>query len=613
MRILLFTVVILLVAGSCNLPQSEDKKSFRDYQKTETQEEKDKRMQWWRDAGFGMFIHWGLYAVPAGQYGEETNHAEWIQETADIPVKEYEKYTEGFNPVQFDAKEWVRIAKDAGMKYIVITSKHHDGFCLWDSKASDYDIIDRTPYKKDVLKELADACKDQGIVLCFYHSIMDWHHPDAQGINHPDYNYGKGSNPNFPDYVENYLTPQLKELLNNYGKIGVLWFDGEWIAEWTEEQGKDMYNLLRNIQPDIIINNRVGKGRQGMEGMNANENAAGDFGTPEQEILDGSSDLDWESCMTMNDHWGYNKFDANFKSAALLIHNLVDIAAKGGNYLLNVGPTPEGLIPLESIERLQKVGAWMKVNGEVIHNSRGTKPYREHDNIYYIRSKYDEYLYAVLTQWPGSSVQIKYAVPDPGSDISLLGYDKPLEWDIKPSAGININLPDGWQNEEARPVKYAWVIRMKGRQAEVAEAPEFFVDNKLIVKKALLSDPVEVSLKSKTEGAKIYYSLNGDGITSKLAIYTEPIAVDRTLTIDAMAIQEGYVSSPSSQISLLKMSAFKAIKYTFPYSSKYAALGDLSLGDGMFGSEDNIHENWLGFEGVDIVANIDLGGEKFIS
>lgn len=281
----------------------------------ESQKEFDSRMEWWRDARFGMFIHWGIYSVPAGIYKNQDGHAEWIMETAKIPVEEYEKYAGKFNPVKFNANEWVKIAKNTGMKYMVITSKHHDGFCLWDSKVSDYDIMDRTPFKRDVLQELADACKKEGIVFCFYHSIMDWHHPDAKGEN-------------FVSYREEYLKPQLRELVNNYGPLGVLWFDGEWITEWTEDQGKELYNFVRNLQPNIIINNRVGKGRAGMQGMNQYEDAAGDFGTPEQEILEGSSNFDWESCMTLNNHWGYASYDHNWKSTKMLIHNIVDIAAK---------------------------------------------------------------------------------------------------------------------------------------------------------------------------------------------------------------------------------------------------------------------------------------------
>ena len=339
----------------------------------ETKEQRDQRMAWWREARFGMFIHWGLYAIPAGEWDGKPvgSIGEWIMNNAKIPVADYEKLAGQFNPVKFDAKQWARIAKGAGMKYIVLTSKHHDGFCLWDSKVSDYDIMN-TPFKRDLIKELADACKEEGLVLCFYHSIMDWHHPDAQAPHYPTYNTGAKKNPNFPKYFENYLKPQLKELLTNYGKIGVMWFDGEWIPEYTEEMGWEVYNYCKSLQPDLIINNRVGKSRKGMAGMSASEKSAGDFGTPEQEIPPtGFPGLDWETCMTMNDTWGFKKNDRNWKSAATMIRMVIDTSSKGGNMLLNVGPTAEGEIPQPSVERLAEVGKWMKTNSAAIH---GTQP-----------------------------------------------------------------------------------------------------------------------------------------------------------------------------------------------------------------------------------------------
>ncbi|MFM7223730.1 MAG: alpha-L-fucosidase, partial [Bacteroidota bacterium] len=205
---------------------------------SESTSERDARMQWWRDATFGMFIHWGAYAVPAGVYqGKEVKGiGEWIMNSAKIPIPEYEKFVQQFNPVQFNAKEWVSIAKNAGMKYIVITSKHHDGFCIWDSKVTNYDIMDASPFKRDILKELSDACKAAGIKLCFYHSIMDWHEPDAESKK--DYAHQHTPQPDFSNYRENYLKPQLKELIQKYDPA-VLWFDGEWIPEWTEPQGRD--------------------------------------------------------------------------------------------------------------------------------------------------------------------------------------------------------------------------------------------------------------------------------------------------------------------------------------------------------------------------------------
>ncbi|RPJ32459.1 MAG: alpha-L-fucosidase, partial [Planctomycetaceae bacterium] len=333
---------------------------------------KDERMAWWRDARFGMFIHWGLYAVPAGTYnGKRVDGiGEWIMNNGKIPVKEYEKYTEQFNPIGFNADQWVRMAKNAGMKYIVITSKHHDGFCLWDSKVTDYDIMDATPFKRDILKELAQACKKHGVKLCFYHSIMDWHHPDAQAPFYPNYNDTKQSNPNFDRYVDTYLKPQIAELLTNYGPLGVMWFDGEWIKDWTEPKGKDMYAYIRGIRPSIIINNRVGKGRKGMEGLSKSDEYAGDFGTPEQQIPPtGLPGVDWETCMTINDTWGYKSYDENWKSTEELIRNLADIASKGGNFLLNVGPTPEGLFPRPIERRLEEIGNWMAVNRESIYGT----------------------------------------------------------------------------------------------------------------------------------------------------------------------------------------------------------------------------------------------------
>ena len=332
----------------------------------ETKEEKDNRMAWWREARFGMFIHWGLYAVPAGEWKGETKHAEWILTTAQIPVKQYEKFASQFNPVKFDAEQWVKVAKDAGMKYIVITSKHHDGFCLFDSKHTDYDVIDATPFKRDILKELSDECRKQGLKMCWYHSIMDWHHPDYMPRRKWEKRSAEGAD--FDRYIK-YMKDQVEEIVTNYGEIGVLWFDGEWESTWDQKKGRDLYRFVRSLQPNIIINNRVGKGRAGMAGTFDPETAAGDFGTPEQEIPATGLGYDWETCMTMNDHWGYNKNDHNWKSKEDLIRKLVDIASKGGNFLLNVGPTAEGLFPNPSIERLAAMGNWMKVNGESIYGT----------------------------------------------------------------------------------------------------------------------------------------------------------------------------------------------------------------------------------------------------
>ena len=337
----------------------------------ETQAQHDKRMAWFREARFGMFIHWGVYAEAAGEWrGKKSGGAgEWIMNDLHIPATDYEKLAGQFNPTHFNAREWVRVAKDAGMRYIVITSKHHDGFNMFDSKVSNYTIVKATPFKRDPMKELAAACQEAGITFCFYHSIMDWHHPDAQRGSFPNYN-GAQHNPNFPRYVENYLKPEVKELLTNYGRIGIIWFDGEWINDWTGPMGKDMYAWCRSLQPGVIVNNRVGKNRMG-QGASSGPDAAGDYATPEQQIPPNGFDtgVDWESCMTMNNTWGFVKSDKNWKSTAAIVHMLIDCSSKGGNFLLNVGPTGEGMIPAPSVQRLEEVGHWLKTNGEAIYGT----------------------------------------------------------------------------------------------------------------------------------------------------------------------------------------------------------------------------------------------------
>ncbi|RQW07490.1 alpha-L-fucosidase, partial [candidate division KSB1 bacterium] len=336
--------------------------------------EKD-NMAWWRDARFGLFIHWGLYAIPAGEWNGETGHAEWIRQTAQIPLETYDQFVHQFNPVHFNADEWVRMAKEAGMKYIVLTSKHHDGFCLFDSEHTDFDVMS-TPFQRDILAELAQACAREGIKICWYHSIMDWHHPDYLP-RRPWEKDRSTEGADFARYVQ-HLKNQLAELTSKYGEIGVLWFDGEWEETWTHDHGADLYNYVKGLQPSIIINNRVDKGRSGMAGMTTGEHA-GDFGTPEQEIpATGLLGVDWETCMTMNDHWGYNKNDHNWKSAEELIRKLADIASKGGNFLLNVGPKADGTFPQESIDRLKAIGEWMSVNGESVYGTQAS-PFKQLD------------------------------------------------------------------------------------------------------------------------------------------------------------------------------------------------------------------------------------------
>ena len=335
----------------------------------ETPAQKDARLKWWSDARFGMFIHWGLYSIPAGVWQDRTDFGEWYLEQTHTPVSQYEKYVSQFDPTNFDATAWVRAAKAAGVKYIVITSKHHDGFGMFRSDLTDW-CIKSTPFQRDPIKELADACKAEGIRFCLYYSIMDWHSPDW-GLRRAWNDVAPSNSPPDMDRYVRYMDGQLKELLTRYGPIGLLWFDGQWESCWTKERGDALYQYVRSLQPDIIVNNRVSKPDSTAGGGFAKSESMGDYGTPEQTIPPSGFGPGhyWESCMTMNDHWGYNKNDHNWKSTQMLVRNLIDCASKGGNYLLNVGPTSAGNIPAPSLERLKEIGQWMDINSQAIYDT----------------------------------------------------------------------------------------------------------------------------------------------------------------------------------------------------------------------------------------------------
>ena len=337
-------------------------------QDTETPAQKDARMAWWREARFGMFIHWGLYSIPAGTWnGKQIPWiGEWIMNRASIPVADYKALAPQFNPTGFSAHDIVALAKAAGMKYIVITSKHHDGFAMFDSKANPFNIVDATPFHRDPIRELADECRKQGIKLGFYYSQdQDWTAPGGAAYktgDHdlPTHHWDPAQDGNFADYLHTKAIPQLKELLSNYGEFpAVIWFDTP-TPDMTPELAGEIVAVL-NQHPKLIWNNRLGGGYKG------------DTETPEQYIpAKGYPGRDWEACMTMNDTWGYKSYDMNFKSTETLLRNLIDIASKGGNYLLNIGPDSKGNVPPAEAERLRQMGKWLDVNGEAIYDTQAT-------------------------------------------------------------------------------------------------------------------------------------------------------------------------------------------------------------------------------------------------
>jgi len=324
-----------------------------------------------------------------------------------IPLAEYAKIANDFNPTNFSADEWVTIAKNAGMKYMVITTKHHDGFAMFNSPSSDYNIVKRTPWKRDPVKELAEACRKQGLKFGVYYSLgRDWEDPDVPTSLKPDgsrrsntWDFPDEDKKDFAKYFERKVKPQVRELLTQYGPIAVMWFDTP--EKISKAQSEELLALIRKLQPECIVNARIG-------------NRLGDYAVSEQKIPDSGDTQPWETCMTLNGHWGYKKGDENWKPTATLVRNLIDITSKGGNFLLNVGPTGEGIIPAPSVAHLAEVGKWMKVNGEAIYGTTAS-PFKTQPKWGRLTKKITKdgaTLYLHVFDWPQDG---KLSLPEVGN------------------------------------------------------------------------------------------------------------------------------------------------------------------------------------------------------
>lgn len=426
----------------------------------------EERLAWWHEAKFGMFINWGVHSLYGGEYKghqQARGGAEWIMNRCKIPVAEYREKAKEFNPVNYNPDAWVDMAKNAGMKYLVICMKHHDGFALFDSKANDWNVVKATPYGKDLLKPLAEACKKQGVKLGIYYSqAVDWTNPGGsaarrlmkEGWPNPDSaridQYTKEHDGHwdpaqltatFDEYIDKVAVPQVKELLTNYGEISILWWDYE--AQMKSAEGAAKLDELLALQPNIITNDRL------------HPNFRGDTKTPEQAIpeRDAVNGQNWETCMTMNSSWGYRKNDNNWKSSETLIRNLVKIASRGGNYLLNIGPKPDGTFPEESIQRLQEIGQWMKVYGEAIYGTTASPlavlPWGECTKK---ESKSSTTLYLSVFVWPKDGVLIVPGLENKVFSAKLLAAETRLKTKLTAN-GLTISIPAIAPNQIASVIK----------------------------------------------------------------------------------------------------------------------------------------------------------------
>lgn len=441
------------------------------------QPERDARMKWWREARFGMFIHWGPYSVLGGVYNghqQKRGGAEWIMNRCKIPVAEYQNYAATFNPVKFDSEAIVLLAKEAGMKYIIITAKHHDGFAMFKSNASKFNIVDFTPYKKDVLDALANACRKHNMKLGFYYSqAQDWNNPGgsvarkvmSEGWANPDSaridaftaaNKGHWDpaqmTATMDEYIEKVAVPQVKELMTNYGDVAVLWWDTP--TNMTDEYALKLQALLK-LQPNIITNDRLKR-----------PNFPGDTGTPEQKIpgqdeLDGK---DWETCMTMGTSWGYKSWDSKWKTPETLIQNLCDIASKGGNYLLNIGPDALGQVPEQSIDALKAIGYWMKTNSEAIYATKAS-PIGTFDwgRCTQKPENGNTILYFSVFDWPSNSKLLIPGLQNKAIKAELLASGEKLKT-ISGNEGLTISLP------VQAPDKIASVIKVTVKGAVAGQS-----------------------------------------------------------------------------------------------------------------------------------------------
>ena len=442
---------------------------------SETSEQHDARIRWWRDARFGMFIHWGLYSIPAGVWKDKVHaagYSEWIMFGEKIPVKEYERLAEKFNPVKFDAKTWTAIAKKAGMKYVVLTAKHHEGFSMFKSRLTPYNIVDATPFKRDVTRELSDACREANIRFgCYYSIDRDWYRPQGPGNNYQQNNvwdYPDSKPEDFDRYFESFAKPQVEELLANY-RPDLLWFDE--IDMKSDAQVEDLYQAIRRLRPECLVNSRI-KGCRfpvQMPPPHCDYITSGD-----NEILEKAPGFEWENPGSMNTSFGYNQNDHAWVSAREIVFRLVDIVSKGGNYLLNVGPTSEGLIPQPSIDRLMEVGAWMETNGEAIYGTspwkifrdgppteRETATAREENQWSPVDIRFTakgKSIYAICLAWPEKDVLVK-ALGNKGvagktiSAVRMLGSSEEVKW-RQTDDKLELSVP------REKPCRFAFVYRI---------------------------------------------------------------------------------------------------------------------------------------------------------
>ncbi len=543
-NLVILILIYIVLAPSCISQTSDNNKEVLP---TNQNENRDQKMKWWREAKFGLFIHWGVYAVPAGMYkGKKVDRvSSWIMQHEHIPVKEYMEYADQFNPIEYRPEEWVDLAVEAGMKYLVITAKHHEGFSLYDSKVSEWDVVDATPYGKDLLEPLIESCRKKNIKVGLYYShSVDYVHPGGE-VQSLDFKPGGHWDPiqktkDMDSYFKDIVVPQVDEILTKYGEIDILWWDGGGWYNVNRERA-DMILQVTNKYPNLIMNNRLGG------------DYSGDWKTPEQYIPATGLDYDWETCMTMNDTWGYRSWDHNWKSTETLIYNLVDIVSKGGNFLLNIGPRADGTIPEASIDRLKGIGKWMSVNSESIYGTTAS-PF---EKLPWGRctkkvGSNGTQLYFHIFNWPDDGKLRVPRINNQIREVYLLGDKNKVQCSIKVLGHeLEITLPDK-PDDQISPV-----IRMN-----IDGYPEVMNPPIIHAEAGVLYDQMKVFLRTSDPNVDIRYTRNGSMPGKHSSLYEEdnPILLTDNTTIKAAFFQDGVRVSDVRERQFIKENPKAAIQ-----------------------------------------------------
>lgn len=573
------------------------------------------RLEWFEDQKIGILFSWGQCVVwgghqswcisPDAPWGRPDDWKPWIENNKDLPLftKAYFNLYKEFNPVNFNPDKWAELTEYAGVKYVGITTKHHDGYCLFDTKTTDFKITSKdSPFhnnpRSNLTKEIFDAFRNRGLGISCYFSKSDWYSPYYWNPDFPitdrNVNYNTRENPEIWSKFKDYTYRQIEELMRDYGKVDILWLDGGQVRPPSQDiDMPKIAKMARSYQDKLIIVDRTVGGKY--------ENVI----TPEQHIPAEPLEGTWEVCATIQRQGWTWRPNTEYRSTKELLHMLIDIISKGGNLFLGIGPNPEGELDPETVIRLREIGDWMAINSEAIHNTRRWVNFSEGENIRFTRTKDWKYLYVHSLDLPSKELRLKTVRPIVNSEIKLLGYSSPLKWRIE-NEELVIKIPESLLNEENQLDKNAWVFKVEAIQPALTPT--------ITPQGAIFDDDgIIVNLKTETKNADIYYTLDGTIPNKNSFIFEEPIIIDETSTLKVVAYKNGVgYSTVASGYFVEKGDTYKKITLVSKSSPNYPGKGVEGLNDGIKANDDYQHSNWLGFEENDFEVIIDLGEKKSI-